>query len=74
MTERLDRIEAILESSAQRQAAIDATLNRAAEQQAKNAAGIKTLLSAVSTNLTACRELRAAGAASDARIDRPADD
>ncbi|MGI8933415.1 MAG: hypothetical protein ACR2FS_05015 [Phormidesmis sp.] len=77
MTERLDRIEAILESSAQRQAATDATLDRVSEQQAQNTEGqaknkddIETLLGAVSTNLTSCRELRAAGAASDARIDR----
>lgn len=77
MSERLDRIEAILESSAQRQVAIDATLDRVSEQQTRNAAGqaknkddIETLLGAVSANLTACRELRAAGAASDARIDR----
>jgi polyhydroxyalkanoate synthesis regulator phasin len=56
MTERLDRIEAILEGTT-------------AKQQS-NADGIETLMAAVSTNLTSCRELRAAGAASDARIDR----
>lgn len=56
MTERLDRIEAILSDTA--------------TQQAKTSADIETLLGACSTNLTACQELRAAGAASDARIDR----
>ncbi len=87
MTERLDRIEAILERSAQRQAVTDATLDRVnatldrvSEQQAKNTEGqaktqadIDTLLGAVSTTEVACRDLRAAGAASDARINRLTD-
>ncbi len=56
MTERLDRIEAILESTAQQQAATDAKLDRAAEQQAKNSDDIETLLGAVSTNDVAVRQ------------------
>lgn len=63
MSETLDRIEALLEQSAQRQAETDA-------QQAKTSADIETLLGACSTNLTACQELRASGAAADARLDR----
>lgn len=63
MSETLDRIEALLEQSAQRQAETDA-------QQRQTSADIETLMAACSTNLTACQEMRAAGAAADARIDQ----
>ncbi len=59
MTERLDRVEAILESSAQRQAATDATLDRVSEQQVKNTDDIEILLGAVSTNDVAVRQTTA---------------
>ena len=50
-SDRLDRIEAVLESITKR-------LDSTAAQQAKNTEDIDTLLGAVSTNEVACRELR----------------
>lgn len=66
MSERLDRIEALLEQSAQRQSTTDA-------QIANTRDDIETLLGAASSNESACRELRAAGAQTDARINRLTD-
>jgi chromosome segregation ATPase len=50
MTERLDRIEAILERTATQQAQNTATLNGITDRQAQTAEDIDALLGAVSTN------------------------
>lgn len=59
MTERLDRIAALLEQSAQ--------------QHAEARGDIQGLLESTSENKEACRELRTAGEQTDARINRLTD-
>ena len=64
MTERLDRIEALLLATAERQNEMNATLqqtqavlNQTAQQQAVNTDEIDTLLGAVSSNEVGIRDL-----------------
>lgn len=64
MTERLDKIEALLPATAERQNEMNATLqqtqtvlNQTAQQQARNTDEIDTLLGAVSTNEVGVRTL-----------------
>ena len=58
MSERLDRVEAILVQISESQNETSALLNRVAQQQARHTDEIDTLLGAVSANEVACRELR----------------
>ena len=76
MTERLDRIEALLLATAERQNEMNAslqqtqaTLDRTAAQQAKQADEIDTLLGAVSTNEVSIRALVEQMAESNRRFD-----
>lgn len=76
MTERLDRIEALLLATAERQNEMNATLqqtqtvlNQTAQQQARNTDEIDTLLGAVSTNEVGVRTLSQTISELSTRID-----
>jgi rubrerythrin len=68
MTERLDRIEAILQRTAEQQERNTATLKGVTDQQERHAEEIDTLLGAVSTNEVAARDLIAEMAKTNAAV------